>query len=131
MTKDSPQFDTTGGLHHVYVNDIGLARLKKGGSAPYPDGTVFAATGQDGKSQLWIRLLNSATAQRLQGTDSGIFPFWSPDGLWVGFFADGKLKKIDRRGGSPIALADVIVPTRSQEVRPWHSLSRLTAPRRR
>jgi hypothetical protein len=42
VTKDSPQFDTTGGLHHVYVNDIGLARLKKGGSAPYPDGTVFA-----------------------------------------------------------------------------------------
>ncbi len=42
VTKDSPQFDTTGGLHHVYVNDVGLARLKKGGSAPYPDGTVFA-----------------------------------------------------------------------------------------
>src|SRR5258706_6302678 len=41
VTKDSPLFDTTGGLHHVYVNDIGLARLKKGGSAPYPDGTVF------------------------------------------------------------------------------------------
>src|SRR5882762_1703613 len=42
VTKDSPQFDTTGGLHHVYVNDIGLARLKRGGSGPYSDGTVFA-----------------------------------------------------------------------------------------
>jgi hypothetical protein len=42
VTKDSPLFDTTGGLHHVYVNDIGLARLKMGGSDPYPDGTVFA-----------------------------------------------------------------------------------------
>src|SRR5882762_11101766 len=31
VTKDNPQFDTTGGLHHVYVNDTGLARLKKGG----------------------------------------------------------------------------------------------------
>jgi cytochrome P460 len=41
VTKDSPQFDTIGGLHHIYVNDVGLARLKKGGSTPYPDGTVF------------------------------------------------------------------------------------------
>lgn len=78
-----------------------------------PDGKrmVFAATGQDGRSQLWIRSLNSATAQRLQGTDSGIFPFWSPDGLWVGFFADGKLKKIDTRGGSPVALAEASAST--------------------
>jgi serine/threonine protein kinase len=72
-----------------------------------PDGKrmVFAATRQDGKSQLWIRPLDSATAQPLQGTDRGAFPFWSPDGLWVAFFADGKLKKIDTRGGTPVALA--------------------------
>jgi eukaryotic-like serine/threonine-protein kinase len=74
-----------------------------------PDGKriVFAATGQDGTSQLWIRSLDSATAQRLPGTDAGAFPFWSPDGSSVAFFADGKLKKIDTRGGSPIALAEV------------------------
>src|SRR5204862_6105199 len=42
VTKDSPQFDTTRGLQHVYVKDVGLYRLKNGGSAPYPDGTVFA-----------------------------------------------------------------------------------------
>jgi len=74
-----------------------------------PDGKrmTFAATGQDGTSQLWIRPLDSASAQRLPGTDGGAFPFWSPDGLWVAFFADGKLKKVDTRGGSPIALAEV------------------------
>jgi Tol biopolymer transport system component len=73
-----------------------------------PDGKkmVFAATGQDGKSRLWIRSLNSANAQPLQGTNNGIFPFWSPDSLWVAFFADGKLNKIDTRGGSPVALAE-------------------------
>ena len=78
-----------------------------------PDGKrmVFAATGQDGTSQLWIRSLDSATAQRLQGTDGGAFPFWSPDGLWVAFFADGKLKKVDTRGGSPVALAEVSAST--------------------
>jgi serine/threonine protein kinase len=78
-----------------------------------PDGKrmTFAATGQDGTSQLWIRSLDSATAQRLPGTVGGAFPFWSPDGLWVAFFADGKLKKVDTRGGSPIALAEVSAST--------------------
>jgi Tol biopolymer transport system component len=73
-----------------------------------PDGRrmVFAATGQDGKSQLWLRPLDSDHAQPLSGTDRAIFPFWSPDSRWVGFFAEGKLKKIDTLGGQPIALAD-------------------------
>jgi hypothetical protein len=41
ITKDSPSFSAIDGLHHIYVNDIGLPRLMKGGSMPYPDGTVF------------------------------------------------------------------------------------------
>ncbi len=41
ITKDSPSFSAIDGLHHIYVNDIGLPRLMKGGSTPYPDGTVF------------------------------------------------------------------------------------------
>jgi hypothetical protein len=41
VTKDSPSFGAIGGLHHIYINSIGFARLKKGGSAPYPDGTIF------------------------------------------------------------------------------------------
>jgi len=40
ITKDSP-FSAIEGLHHIYVNDIGLPRLMKGGSTPYPDGTLF------------------------------------------------------------------------------------------
>ena len=42
VTKDSPLFEAIGGLHHIYVNAVGLPRLKKGGSTPYPDGTIFA-----------------------------------------------------------------------------------------
>jgi len=41
VTKDSPLFEAIGGLHHIYVNAVGLPRLKEGGSAPYPDGTIF------------------------------------------------------------------------------------------
>lgn len=41
ITKDSPLFESIGGLHHIYVNAVGLPRLKEGGSTPYPDGTIF------------------------------------------------------------------------------------------
>jgi hypothetical protein len=56
-----------------------------------PDGRrlVFAATSSDGKSQLWIRPLDSLAAQPLLGTEGASFPFWSPDSRFVGFFALG------------------------------------------
>jgi Cytochrome P460 len=41
VTKDSPLFAAIGGLHHIYVNPVGFTRLQKGGSTPYPDGTIF------------------------------------------------------------------------------------------
>ena len=44
--------------------------------------------------------LNALTPQRIEGTDGASGPFWSPDGQFIGFFADGKLKKIGL-GGEP------------------------------
>ena len=75
-----------------------------------PDGRrlVFAASA-DGKSQLWVRPLDALTAQPLPGTEGATFPFWSPDSQLVGFFAGGKLKKIDISGGPPQTLADAQV----------------------
>ncbi len=72
-----------------------------------PDGSqiVFAASG-DGTRRLWLRPLDKATAQPLAGTEGGSYPFWSPDSRKVGFFADGKLKRLDLAGGSPQTLAD-------------------------
>jgi Tol biopolymer transport system component len=73
-----------------------------------PDGRhlVFAATTEDGKSQLWIRPLDSLGAQPLLGTEGATLPFWSPDSRFVGFFADGKLKRIDIAAGSPFTLTN-------------------------
>jgi Tol biopolymer transport system component/predicted Ser/Thr protein kinase len=77
-----------------------------------PDGRqmVFAATGEDGKSQLWVRSLDSATARPLAGTEEATFPFWAPDSRWIGFFADASLKKIDIQSGAVIRLAATAAP---------------------
>jgi eukaryotic-like serine/threonine-protein kinase len=73
-----------------------------------PDGQklVFAAT-SDGRTGLWVRSLDSASAKPLAGTDYATFPFWSPDSRSVGFFADSKLKRIDVDGGFVQTLATV------------------------
>ena len=72
-----------------------------------PDGRrlVFSAS-NEGKSQLWVRPLDSLAAKPLAGTDGANFPFWSPDSASVGFFADSKLKRIDIVGGAPQVLAN-------------------------
>jgi serine/threonine protein kinase len=72
-----------------------------------PDGMslVFVASG-NGPQRLWVRSVDVEAAQPLPGTDGASFPFWSPDSRSVGFFAGGKLKRIDIGGGSPQELAD-------------------------
>jgi eukaryotic-like serine/threonine-protein kinase len=72
-----------------------------------PDGRrlVFVAAPQYGPSQLWIRPLDGVLAQRVAGTEGASFPFWSPDSRFIGFFAGGKLKKVDIAGGAPEILA--------------------------
>jgi Tol biopolymer transport system component/predicted Ser/Thr protein kinase len=73
-----------------------------------PDGTriVFPMRGAEGKQQLATRLLEQATPTPLPGTENAADPFFSPDGQWVGFFADGKLKKISVLGGAAVTLCD-------------------------
>jgi Tol biopolymer transport system component len=59
----------------------------------------------DGKQMLYLRRLDSSAAKPLPGTEGGKFPFWSPDGRSVGFFADQQLKRLDIAGGPPMSLA--------------------------
>ncbi len=71
-----------------------------------PDGRRLVFVGYDqGQARLWLRPLDATTAQPLAGTEGATYPFWSPDGRALGFFADGKLKRIDTRGGLPQTLA--------------------------
>ncbi|MEP6782113.1 MAG: protein kinase [Acidobacteriota bacterium] len=70
-----------------------------------PDGRhIVFPVGGGGKTQLWLRALDSLTATPLSGTDGATFPFWSPNGESVGFFADGQLKRADIVGGVPVVL---------------------------
>jgi|KBSSwiStaDraftv2_1062776.scaffolds.fasta_scaffold05980_9 DNA-binding winged helix-turn-helix (wHTH) protein len=72
-----------------------------------PDGAylVFRVL-QDGAPMLALRATADVESQTLAGTQGGMFPFWSPDGRTIGFFADGKLKRIDRSGGAAQILCD-------------------------
>ncbi len=62
--------------------------------------------GPQAKSQLYLRRMDQSTAKPISGTEGGINPFLSPDNRWVGFWADGKLKKIPIEGGILTTLCD-------------------------
>jgi eukaryotic-like serine/threonine-protein kinase len=73
-----------------------------------PDGgrIVFSGLGADGRDHLWLRSLDSYDSVPIAGAEGGIFPFWSPDGRFIGFFADKKLKRVEANGGSVIDLVE-------------------------
>ena len=70
-----------------------------GASAISPDGRLLAFTVSGTDSAFWVRGLDSSTAHALPGTEGASFPFWSPDSRHLGFFSDGKLKRVDVSGG--------------------------------
>jgi serine/threonine-protein kinase len=76
-----------------------------------PDGTRLAYVTRQGSSstdQLYVRELDKVAAVPLDGAAGAGAPFFSTDSQWIGFFVDGKLKKISVHGGAPIALCDAV-----------------------
>jgi hypothetical protein len=59
-----------------------------------------------GVSHLYVRALDDFAAIEIPDSESSVFPFFSPDGNWVGFFSHGKLKKAPSDGGTPVAICD-------------------------
>jgi eukaryotic-like serine/threonine-protein kinase len=80
-----------------------------------PDGRFVVFKGEDASHQtsLWLRTLDSPVIMAIPGTDGTDFagaPFWSPDSRSIGFFAQGKLKRVDISGGTPQVLAGAPEP---------------------
>jgi eukaryotic-like serine/threonine-protein kinase len=76
-----------------------------------PQGDKLAFVAHSGESKLlFVRSLNSDSAQPLDGTEGAMHPFWSPDGRYIGFFASNKLMKIPAVGGPAVTLADAQNP---------------------
>ena len=73
-----------------------------------PDGRqlAFVAVTSNGTQQIWLRPLDTDVARPLAGTEGAARPFWSPDNRAVGFFADGKIKRVDLPNGSPQVVCD-------------------------
>ncbi|MBZ5649229.1 MAG: serine/threonine-protein kinase [Acidobacteriia bacterium] len=82
------------------------------------DGTAiaFCTRNQKEKNAIWVQSLGELAAKKLEGIEGASFPFWSPDGKFLGFFADGHLKKIPALGGPITVLAD----TPNPRGRPWN-----------
>ncbi len=87
-----------GGLAHLAIalpDGDRFADTNRQPLALSPDGTLLAYVGlRDGLSQLFLRRLAEREPVVLAGTEGGAVPFFSPDGQWIAFFADGLLKKV-------------------------------------
>ncbi len=71
-----------------------------------PDGATIVYMDSVGGFQLWIKTEDQAEAVPLTGTANGFGPQFSPDGAWVAFASEGKIKKVPRLGGSPVTIGD-------------------------
>jgi serine/threonine-protein kinase len=97
----SIELGTSGGLP---TTDVPLALS--------PDGTLlaFVARKSGEPPRLYVRRLDQLTATPLGGTEGASTPCFSPDGAWLAFFADLKLKKVSVTGGAVVALAEAPQP---------------------
>jgi len=71
----------------------------------YPRSDNEAAS--SGSTSIWIRDLAESESRLLTEAEADSYPFWSPDGRWVGFFANGKLNKIEADGGPAVPICTV------------------------
>jgi Tol biopolymer transport system component len=84
---------------HLGANDLTLS----------PDGqttAIVAYSEQGNKYLIWTYRLGEAAPSPVEGTDGAMHPFWSPDGKWIAFFAQGKLKKVDLAAKSVQVICD-------------------------
>jgi eukaryotic-like serine/threonine-protein kinase len=77
-----------------------------------PDGQTVAYVARQGtdEAQLYLRDLSSFEPRAVPGSSGAMQPFFSPDGRWVAFFAQGQLQKAEVSGGAPVRVAEALSP---------------------
>jgi Tol biopolymer transport system component/predicted Ser/Thr protein kinase len=68
---------------------------------------AFVSPGNSGTPLVYVQRVGSSEAHAIAGSDGASYPFWSPDDLYVAFFANGKLRKAAISGGPTQSLATV------------------------
>jgi eukaryotic-like serine/threonine-protein kinase len=87
--------------------DTEFADVQVGALTLSPDGSKLAfLTGDGSETKLWVRDVNTGTVHQVENIERPTFPFWSPDGKYLGFFSAGKLKKVALAGGPVQVLCD-------------------------
>jgi serine/threonine-protein kinase len=73
-----------------------------------PDGRTLVFSGRTGNAiHLYLRALDRAEAAPIAGTEGAAAPFFSPDGQWIGFVADDKIKKVPASGGPAATVSEI------------------------
>jgi eukaryotic-like serine/threonine-protein kinase len=92
----------------VPPSGVELSNVYTGAVVLSPDGKTLAVigSGSGDRPHLIVRDLLTGEYRSLEGTDGASFPFWSPDSRWIGFFSEGKLRKILGTGGAVQVLCD-------------------------
>jgi Tol biopolymer transport system component len=86
--------------------DTEFAPVQAGALTLSPDGAQLAfLTGQGFETTLWVRDVSTGAVRQIEG-ERPSFPFWSPDGKYIGFFSAGKMKKVALAGGPVQILCD-------------------------
>jgi serine/threonine-protein kinase len=87
---------------------------------------VFSGINDDGQSALYVRQLDSGETVLLEGTDNAENPFFSPDGKWIAFSDEGRIKKVPVDGGPPVEICDSVGSARGAS---WGYDDRIVFPR--
>ena len=107
---DSPESASTVQQFEVELKSDGVLGSDVGNDiAISSDGQriAFISRGADARAYLNVRRLDAVEAIKLDGTEGARVPFFSPDGRWIGFYADRTLKKVASEGGAPVIICEI------------------------
>jgi tRNA A-37 threonylcarbamoyl transferase component Bud32/WD40 repeat protein len=91
---------------YVSLGDSIVLALTGPDMALSPDGASLVVRSNVGTQSLWLKRRGALDPTPIAGTERAANPVFSPDGEWVAFIADGKLKKVRAAGGPTVTLAD-------------------------